>query len=171
MGLFFLGPAVAAAIIATFGFLAVFELASAGLLLGFLIGRRVLSGRAAAASTTTTPESLWQRVRAQFALVAGHADMRRTMLVDCLTQLAVAYFVVFALVLAVRRFGMPLAGRGRAGHGAGRGLRRHLAAGRALAVSAHAGMAVPAGLCHWYWRNVCCSAWAPARPPCGWVLR
>ena len=107
MGLFFLGPAASAAVIAGLGFAPVFELASAGLLVGFLVGRRVLTGR----SRTPSPvahESLSQRVRAQLVMVAGHAEMRRTMLIDCLTQMAVAYFVVFALVLAVRRFGLPL---------------------------------------------------------------
>ena len=106
LGLFFLGPAASAAVIAGLGFAAVFELASAGLLLAFLVGRRVLGGQPAPSSTE--PESLWQRLRAQFVIVSGQAEMRRTMLIDCLTQMAVAYFVVFALVLAVRRFGMPL---------------------------------------------------------------
>jgi MFS family permease len=106
-GLFFLGPAASAAVIAGLGFTSVFELASAGLLAGFLIGRRVLSGGTPPAPEVAV-ESLWQRIRAQFAMVGRHAEMRRTMLVDCLTQMAVAYFVVFALVMAVRRFGMPL---------------------------------------------------------------
>ncbi len=107
MGLFFLGPAASAAVIAGLGFTSVFELASAGLLVGFLVGRRALTGRTPA-PTAVPHESLWRRVQAQFAMVARHAEMRRTMLIDCLTQMAVAYFVVFALVLAVRRFGMPL---------------------------------------------------------------
>lgn len=106
-GMFFLGPAASAAVIAALGFPAVFELAAAGLLVGFLVGRRALSGPGAAIGATTD-ETLWQRVRAQFSMVSGHAEMRRTMLVDAVTQMAVAYFVVFALVLAVRRFGMPL---------------------------------------------------------------
>jgi MFS family permease len=107
MGLFFLGPAASAAVIAGLGFTSVFELASAGLLVGFLVGRRALTGRTPTPSAAPH-ESLWQRVLAQFAMVSRHAEMRRTMLIDCLTQMAVAYFVVFALVLAVRRFGMPL---------------------------------------------------------------
>lgn len=107
MGLFFLGPAASAAVIAGLGFTAVFELASAGLLVGFLVGRRVLSAHGGGPHEAAH-ESLWQRLRAQLAMVAGHAEMRRTMLIDCFTQMAVAYFVVFALVLAVRRFGMPL---------------------------------------------------------------
>jgi MFS family permease len=107
MGLFFLGPAASAAVIAGLGFTSVFELASAGLLVGFLVGRRALTGRTPT-PTAVPHESLWRRVQAQFAMVARHAEMRRTMLIDCLTQMAVAYFVVFALVLAVRRFGMPL---------------------------------------------------------------
>jgi MFS family permease len=77
------------------------------LLVAFLVGRRALSGQGTA-TAAQADESLWRRVRAQFAMVGGHAEMRRTMLIDAATQMAVAYFVVFALVLAVRRFGMPL---------------------------------------------------------------
>lgn len=107
LGMFFLGPAVAAGIIAGLGFAPVFQLAAAGLLVAFLAGRRVLGGRFDAASGTAH-ETLAQRVRGQIKMLAGHAEMRRTMAIDGLTQMAVAYFVVFSLVLAVRRFGMPL---------------------------------------------------------------
>lgn len=107
VGMFFAGPALAAAVIAAAGFMPVFMLASAGLLLVWPIGRRVLQGpQARAAGHADQP--LWQRVRAQLGLVATHADLRRTMAIDFLTQMTVAYFVVFAVVQATRRFGMPL---------------------------------------------------------------
>jgi MFS family permease len=107
MGLFFVGPALAAALIAGFGFPPVFQLAAVGLLLSFLLGRRALSGRPLA-SAAPVAESFRVRLRAQFALLASQPDIRRTMAIDALTQMTVAYFVVFTLVLAVRHFGMPL---------------------------------------------------------------
>ncbi len=107
LGMFFVGPAVAAAIIAALGFAPVFHIAAAGLLLAFLVGDRALAGRTGS-PTAGAQESLAQRVRAQITLLGRDAVMRRTMLIDGLTQMAVAYFVVFALILAVRRFGLSL---------------------------------------------------------------
>ncbi len=105
-GMFFLGPALSAAAIAGLGFPPVFELAAAGLLLAFLLGGRVLGQSPALANGDDSP--LVTRIRAQLALLRGHAEVRRTMSIDFLTQMAVAYFIVFGLVLAVRRLGMPL---------------------------------------------------------------
>lgn len=107
LGLFFVGPALAAALIAGLGFGPVFQLAAVGLLLSFLLGRRALSGRPPAPASLAH-ESFRLRLRAQFALLAAQPEMRRTMAIDALTQMTVAYFVVFTLVLAVRQFGMPL---------------------------------------------------------------
>lgn len=107
LGMFFLGPALSAAIIAALGFAAVFQVAAAGLLVAFVVGRRVLAGRLAPAPAGAA-QSLAQRVREQLRLLGHDAVVRRTMLIDGLTQMAVAYFVVFALVLAVRQFGMSL---------------------------------------------------------------
>jgi MFS family permease len=104
LGMFFLGPAVAAAIMAAFGFAPVFELAACTLLAGQLVGQRVLAGPRLAGPH----RSIAERVRGQFALLRTEADVRRTMAIDFLAQMTVAYFTVFALILAVRRFGMPL---------------------------------------------------------------
>lgn len=107
VGMFFAGPALAAAVIAAAGFRPVFLLACAGLLVAWPIGRRVLHGPPPhVAGQPDRP--LAHRVRAQLSLVASHADLRRTMAIDFLTQMTVAYFVVFAIVQATRRFGLPL---------------------------------------------------------------
>ena len=108
VGMFFVGPALSAALIAGAGFRTVFTVAAAGLALAFAVGRRVLQGPAHALGHAHDDQGLLPRVRAQLQLVAGHAPLRRTMAIDFLTQLAVAYFVVFAIILATRRFGMPL---------------------------------------------------------------
>ncbi|MFO1329188.1 MAG: MFS transporter [Rubrivivax sp.] len=108
VGMFFVGPALSAAVIAAAGFRAVFTVAAAGLALAFAVGRRVLQGPPDARPAAPADDGLLPRVRAQLRLVAGHAPLQRTMAIDFLTQLAVAYFVVFAIILATRRFGMPL---------------------------------------------------------------
>lgn len=114
VGMFFFGPALAAALIAAAGFAPVFLLAAAGLLVALGVGARVLqgphstAGAQAGAQAVAPEQTLAQRIAAQARLVASHADLRRTMGVDFLTQIAVAYFVVFGIVLATRRFGMPL---------------------------------------------------------------
>ncbi len=106
LGMFFLGPAISAAIMAALGFGPVFELAAGTLLVAQLVGQRVLAGPRHAGDAGH--RSIAERVRGQFALLREHADVRRTMAIDFLAQMTVAYFTVFGLVLAVRRFGMPL---------------------------------------------------------------
>jgi hypothetical protein len=105
-GMFFIGPAIAAAVMAAFGFAPVFELAACALLTAYLVGRRVLAGPRQAGDGGH--RSIATRVRGQFALLREHADVRRTMAIDFLAQMTVGYFTVFGLVLAVRRFGMPV---------------------------------------------------------------
>ncbi len=106
LGMFFLGPAVSAAVMAALGFGPVFELAAGTLLAAQLVGQRVLAGPRHAGDSGH--RSIAERVRGQFALLRAHADVRRTMAIDFLAQMTVAYFTVFGLVLAVRRFGMPV---------------------------------------------------------------
>jgi MFS family permease len=106
LGMFFLGPAVSATVMAALGFAPVFQLAACTLLTAYLIGRRALAGARHAGDGGH--RSIAERVRAQFALLREHADVRRTMAIDFLAQMTVAYFTVFGLILAVRRFGMPL---------------------------------------------------------------
>jgi len=105
VGLFFVGPAVSAALIAAAGFVPVFALASASLALALMLARRVLTH--APADDGDDPPLL-SRIAAQLSLVRRHAEARRTMGIDFLVQMAIAYFVVFALILAVRRYGMSL---------------------------------------------------------------
>jgi MFS family permease len=105
-GMFFLGPAISAAAIAAWGFTLVFCAAAAGLASAGLIGRRVLGVRAPPSASKDVP--LLPRIRSQLALLREEPGLRRTMGIDFLVQIAVAYFVVFGVVLAVRRVGMPL---------------------------------------------------------------
>lgn len=105
-GMFFLGPAISAAAIAALGFSRVFSGVACGLLLAGLIGRRVLGSAVPAPASRDV--AFADRVRGQLALLREHAELRRTMAVDLLTQMAVAYFVVFGIVLAVRSAGLPL---------------------------------------------------------------
>ncbi|MBE7418705.1 MAG: MFS transporter [Ideonella sp.] len=106
-GLSFIGPAVSAAVLALLGFTALFLLVSATLLLAFIVGRRVLLRRSGVAGQACDAP-LHVRIRRQLAILRDDADFRRTMLIDCLAQMSVAYFVVFALQLAIHRFGMSL---------------------------------------------------------------
>lgn len=107
MGMFFIGPMAGAALIGGMGFPPTFLVVAAGMLLTLLIGNRVL-GSAAHPDAVSGAVPLWRRVRGQFQLVAECADLRRTMLVECSGQVAMSYFTVFAVLLAIRLFEMPL---------------------------------------------------------------
>ena len=111
VGMFFVGPATSAAVIAAFGFAPVFYLTTAGLALAGAVAWRVLGvgvqAHSPAAAQPARP-SMRQRMGEQLAMLQRHADVRRTMAIDLLNQMAVAYFVVFGLILAVRHFGLSL---------------------------------------------------------------
>jgi len=106
-GLSFIGPAVSAAVLSSAGFGSLFLLVSATLLLAFIVGRRVLVRRSGVAGQDGDAP-LHVRIRRQLAILRDDADFRRTMLIDGLAQMSVAYFVVFALQLAIHRFGLSL---------------------------------------------------------------
>jgi MFS family permease len=107
LGLAFIGPAVSAAVLSSFGFTALFLMVSATLLLAFVVARCVLVSRAGVAGQ---PDDAPLRVRiaGQVALLRSDGEVRSTMLIDGLAQMSVAYFVVFAIQMAIHRFGMTL---------------------------------------------------------------
>jgi len=107
LGLSFIGPAVSAAVVSSFGFTPLFLLVAATLLLAFIVGRRVLQRRSGVAGQQGDAP-LHVRIGRQIALLREDHDFRRTMLIDGLAQMSVAYFVVFAIQLAMRRYGMSL---------------------------------------------------------------
>lgn len=107
LGLSFIGPAVSAAVVSSLGFSALFLMVSATLLLAFLVGRRVLVRRSGVAGQPGDAP-LHVRIARQLELLRGDAEVRRTMAVDWLAQMSVAYFVVFAIQMAIHRFGMSL---------------------------------------------------------------
>jgi predicted MFS family arabinose efflux permease len=93
--------------VSSLGFTALFLLVSATLLLAFTVGRRVLKRRSRVAGQAGDAP-LRVRIKGQIALLKQDADFRRTMLIDGLAQMSVAYFVVFAIPLAMRRYGLSL---------------------------------------------------------------
>jgi len=107
LGMFLIGPTLAAALVAALGFALTFVIVALMLLGAVLVGRRALDG-----DGETLPQdaalSLWARMRAQLSLLAERRDLRRAMGYDLLVQMAVAYFVVFVIVLGVRRFGLSV---------------------------------------------------------------
>jgi MFS family permease len=107
LGLAFIGPAVSAAVLSHLGFTALFVMVSATLLLAFIVGRRVLKRRPGVAGQVGDAP-LRVRIQAQIRLLKEDADFRRTMLIDGLAQMSVAYFVVFAIPLAMRDHAMSL---------------------------------------------------------------
>jgi MFS family permease len=107
LGLSFIGPAVSAAVLSSLGFRALFLMVSATLLFAFIVGRRVLLRRSGIAGQEGDAP-LHVRIRRQMALLRDDADFRRTMLIDGLAQMSVAYFVVFAVRMGLQRFGMSL---------------------------------------------------------------
>jgi MFS family permease len=106
LGMFFLGPAAAGAVLAAWGFAPVFQLAAGALLVALLVAGRVLHGIAARPASPTA--SLRGRVRAQIEILRTQAEVRRTMAIDFLAQMTVGYFTVFVLLLAVHHFGMSV---------------------------------------------------------------
>jgi hypothetical protein len=107
LGLAFIGPAVSAAVVSSLGFTALFLLVAATLLLAFVVGRRVLKRQSGVAGQAGDAP-LHVRIKAQLRLLRDDTDFRRTMLIDGLAQMSVAYFVVFAIPLAMRRYGLSL---------------------------------------------------------------
>ncbi|HSC01419.1 MAG TPA: MFS transporter [Burkholderiaceae bacterium] len=107
LGLSFIGPAVSAAVVSSLGFGALFAMVTATLLLAFIVGRRVLLRRAGVAGGSGDAP-LHVRIAGQIALLRGDAEVRRTMAIDFLAQMSVAYFVVFAIPMAMQRHGMTL---------------------------------------------------------------
>jgi MFS family permease len=107
LGLAFIGPAVSAAVVSQLGFSALFLLVSATLLLAIIVGRRVLKRRSGVAGQAGDAP-LHVRIKGQMRLLKDDADFRRTMLIDGLAQMSVAYFVVFSIPLAMRNHAMSL---------------------------------------------------------------
>jgi predicted MFS family arabinose efflux permease len=107
LGLAFIGPAVSAAVVSQLGFTALFLLVSATLLLAIIVGRRVLKRRSGVAGQAGDAP-LHVRIKGQMRLLKDDADFRRTMLIDGLAQMSVAYFVVFSIPLAMRNHAMSL---------------------------------------------------------------
>jgi MFS family permease len=105
-GMFFLGPAISAAAITALGFPPVFVLAALGLACAGLLGRRALGHGERAQQHERA--SLLSRMADQIKLVREHTGLRRTLAIDFLAQVAVAYYVVFGMIIAVRELGMPL---------------------------------------------------------------
>ncbi|AKJ29386.1 MFS transporter [Caldimonas brevitalea] len=105
-GMFFIGPVLGAALVGWVGFQHTFFVVAAGLLLTVLIGNRVLG--AAPPGRGAEALGVWQRVRGQFGLIAQRADLRRTMRIECCGQIAMSYFTVFIVLLAMREFHLPL---------------------------------------------------------------
>ena len=107
LGLSFIGPAVSAAVVSSLGFTALFLMVTATLLLAFIVGRRVLVRRSGIAGQPGDAP-LHVRIAGQIALLRGDAEVRRTMMIDGLAQMSVAYFVVFAIPMAMHHHGMAL---------------------------------------------------------------
>ncbi|WP_207221281.1 MFS transporter [Pseudoduganella lutea] len=104
-GMFFLGPLLGAWLVGLVGYPETFRVVAAGLFVTLLIGERVLSSAPAGQGADATP--LVGRVLDQFRLIGSRVDLRRTMLVEFVGQVAMSYFTVFVILVAIRRFGMP----------------------------------------------------------------
>lgn len=109
LGMFFTGPTLAAVLIGAVGYDWAFRVAAALLLLAWWTGRHALEpAHPAAAALPGGMAALLARTRHSAAVLREDADLRRTMAIDFLTQMAVGYFAVFVLVLAMRRFHLPV---------------------------------------------------------------
>ncbi|WP_395700964.1 MFS transporter [Aquabacterium sp.] len=106
LGMYFIGPSLGALLIAGVGFVPAFALVAAAFLGMYLVGSHALADAPPGRGQEATP--LAQRVKRQIRAVAERPMLRRTMLIDMVGQMAVAYFSVFIVLYAVRHFGMGL---------------------------------------------------------------
>jgi predicted MFS family arabinose efflux permease len=72
------------------------------MLVTLLIGNRVLSGSGSGRGDAATP--FLERLRSQFRIVATRAPLRRSMLIEFCGQVAMSYFTVFIILVAIRQF-------------------------------------------------------------------
>lgn len=105
-GMFFVGPMLGSWLIVAAGYSHTFRMVAAGLGVTLLIGERVLSGAPPGRGSDATP--FIGRLRDQFRLIGGNAELRRTMLIEFLGQVAMSYFTVFVILVGMRRFGMSM---------------------------------------------------------------
>lgn len=109
LGMFFTGPTLAALLIGALGYAWAFRIAGALLVVAWAMGRHALEpAHPAAAALPGGWGALMARTRHSAAVLRDDADLRRTMAIDFLTQMAVGYFAVFVLVLAMRVFHLPV---------------------------------------------------------------
>jgi MFS family permease len=108
IGMFFLGPSLAAALIGALGFPDTFRIVGLLLSTALVMGWYGLEPAAQGAAAQRAATGVWAGVRSQLRLLGERAELRRAMALDLVSQMAVAYFVVFIVVLAVRQFGLPL---------------------------------------------------------------
>lgn len=106
LGMYFIGPSLGALLIGSYGFVPTFVLVALAYVAMYFVGSRVLASAPPGRGSDATP--LVQRVRRQIGAVAERPLLRRTMLIDMAGQMAVAYFSVFIVLFAMRRFGMGL---------------------------------------------------------------
>lgn len=100
-GMFFVGPALGALLIGTLGFQATLKVVGAGLLIATLVGERVLAntepGKGAGAPFK-------QRLANQLQILRSSHELKRSMSIEFFGQMAMSYFTVFAVLLAIRQF-------------------------------------------------------------------
>ncbi|HSW07472.1 MFS transporter [Aquabacterium sp.] len=106
LGMYFIGPSLGALLIAALGYPSTFVMLAVAYLGMFVIGSRVLAKAPPGRGSEATP--LVQRVRRQMQTVIARPMLRRTMLIDMIGQMALAYFSVFIVLLAMRHFGLGL---------------------------------------------------------------
>jgi MFS family permease len=102
LGMFFIGPSLGAFLLGWMGYPDAFLLVAAGMLVTLLIGNRVLSGSGSGRGDEATP--FWERLRSQFQIVATRAELRHTMFIEFCGQIAMSYFTVFIILVAIRQF-------------------------------------------------------------------
>lgn len=106
LGMYFIGPSLGALLLALLGYQPTFLVLAAAFLSMYIVGSRVLATAPAGRGSEATP--LGQRVRRQIGAVIERPLLRRTMLIDMVGQMALAYFSVFIVLFAMRSFGMGL---------------------------------------------------------------
>jgi MFS family permease len=103
-GMFFVGPMLGAWLVGMLGYAHTFRVVAAGLFVTLVIGERVLSAAPPGRGKDAAP--FVKRMRDQFRVIASHAALRRTMLIEFFGQVAMSYFTLFVILVAIRRFGM-----------------------------------------------------------------
>lgn len=102
LGMFFIGPMLGATLLDWLDYRGVFLCIAFGLFATVLVGERALPSAREAQAISPTP--ILARIRGQLRIIATRHELRQSMLIELCGQMAMSYFSVFVVLVAIRQF-------------------------------------------------------------------